>query len=483
MKPSRNDPCPCGSGKKYKHCCERKSESRPIFSASESSQLQLLLNAKKYAEIEAKAAVLLERFPDEPAIWKPLAISLQMQGKAALAAFRKAAELLPNDVGAHTNLGNALYQDGRLKEAESSFLYALKLSGNFAHAHYGLASVLYELGQLEKAIAGYRRTLALNPDFIEAHYNLGHALLGMGQYAEGWKEYEYRLMDPELQHIRTASRLPQWRGQTPSPDDRLLVFGEQGFGDTLQFGRYLLLVAEKFPGGISVVVGSPLYKLFGRSFPNVEVLDSIPVDQRAWRCQCPLLSLPLAFNTTVASIPKPIPYLVPDPARVSHWKDRIAALALPSSTCKIGVVWKAGALMKIASQKSLPFQLIAPLLNRSGCAWFSLQKEPDPDSSTCVASGKLIDWSADFGSFDETAALVANLDLVISVDTSVAHLAGGLGLSVWLLNRQASDWRWMRERADSPWYPTMQIFNQKTPGDWSEVVRQMTVELGRKTGG
>jgi hypothetical protein len=190
-----------------------------------------------------------------------------------------------------------------------------------------------------------------------------------------------------------------------------------------------------------------------------------------------MLSLPLAFGTTLETIPKQIPYLITDKNREAFWQDKIAARGLPSSTRKIGVVWKPGAVMKTAPLRTLTLQLIKPLLNQPDCAWFSLQKEPDPDKMPWVASGQLIDWSDDFNDFDETAALAVNLDLVVSVDTSVAHLAGGLGVPIWLFNRHASEWRWMKGREDSPWYPTMRIFTQKTAGDWMEVVSRMVDKL------
>jgi hypothetical protein len=163
--------------------------------------------------------------------------------------------------------------------------------------------------------------------------------------------------------------------------------------------------------------------------------------------------------------------------KVEYWKEKITKLDLPASSFKIGVVWKPGSFMKIAYLKALKLQQLIPLFNKPGYAWFSLQKEFDPDKIPLVTSGSLIDWTEEFSDFDETAALIMNLDLVITVDTSVAHLAGGLGRRTWLFNRHASDWRWMYGREDSPWYPTMRIFTQKTAGDWDEVVRRMNIEL------
>jgi ADP-heptose:LPS heptosyltransferase len=221
-----------------------------------------------------------------------------------------------------------------------------------------------------------------------------------------------------------------------------------------------------------VIAEGPLLGLLQRSFPGVEIMKSVVADPATWQWHCPLLSLPLAFGTTLENIPAHTPYLVPDPARVDAWKSKIAALNLPAGVRKIGVAWKPGAAMKIAKFKAVAFQQLLPLLEQPGTAWFSLQKDPDPDSTP----GKLVDWSAEFRDFDDTAALMMNLDLIISVDTSVAHLAGGLNLPTWLLNRYASDWRWMRDRDDSPWYPSMRIFTQEKAGDWESVVKRMIAE-------
>jgi hypothetical protein len=358
----------------------------------------------------------------------------------------------------------------------TSYRRALQIKPDYAEALSHLGNALKELGQYDEAVASCRRALEIKPDYAEAHFNLGATLLEMGQYSEGWQEYEYRWEGGTPKQPR-PSPLPQWTGQKPAPNDRLLVFVEQGLGDMLQFARYLPLAAKRFPGGVSVHVIAPMLKLFRRSFHMVDVLDTLPADQRAWQWQCPLLSLPMAFGTTLETIPHQMPYLTPDLVRVTHWQSRIAALGLPASTRKIGVVWKPGTLMKTAPQRALTLQTMAPLLNQPGCAWFSLQKEPDPDKGPWVASGKLIDWADEFGDFNETASLAMNLDMIISVDTSVAHLAGGLGLPTWLLNRHASDWRWMRDREDSPWYPTMRIFTQKNAGDWDEVISRMSAVL------
>jgi tetratricopeptide (TPR) repeat protein len=591
VKPGRNEPCPCGSGKKYKKCCSEKVDAR-LASVSalakgsapkpvEISQLLALLNAGCFAELESRAFPYIKQYPDNGFLWKLLGTAFHQMGRDAdaLAAFQKAAILSPgdgeahsnfgcalnsngrlneaeashrralqikpdhavahnnlgltlNDLGrldeaetsyrralelkpdfaeAHLNLGNALQNLGRLDDALASYRRALELKPNYAEAYSNLGSALQNLGRLDDALASYRRALEIKPDYAEAysnlgsalqdlgrlddamasyyraleikphhaetHYNLGDALLLSGRLSEGWHKYEYRWKVGSPRQPRPATSLPQWTGQTTLPDDRLLIFTEQGMGDRLQFSRYLPLAGNRFRNGVSVVVDRPLQALFRRSFPDVEILDAVPVDQSAWQWQCPLLSLPLAFGTTLETIPRDIPYLVPEPARASYWHSRIAALGLPDSARKIGVVWKPGKLMKNANLRSLSLQQLAPLLNQPGCSWFSLQKEPDPDRMPWVSSGKLIDWSEEFSDFGETAGLLTNLDLVVSVDTSVAHLAGALGKPVWLLNRHASEWRWMRNREDSPWYPTMRIFTQKRAGDWDETIGDMAAAL------
>lgn len=512
MNPARNAPCHCGSGKKYKNCCLGKIELRaPEPSPVELNQLLALSSGGRHVELENQACSLIAQYPNAGLAWKLLGESLYMQGKDALPALRKATEFLPHDADAfnnlavaltdlgqlneavdscqralkikpddaraHNNLGNALFEMGRIHDAVTSYRRALKIKPDYFKALNNLGGALENLGQFNDAAYSYRRALAIKPDYVQGHYNLGFCLLAMGQYSEGWQEEEYRLKRPEFKYLSLATQLPQWNGQQPQPNDRLLVLEEQGMGDKLQFVRYLTLVAEQFTGGVSIVIGRPLRELFRRSFPCIEILEAMPVDQRTWQWQSPLLSLPRVFDTTVETIPRQIPYLMTDPARVAYWQSRITALHLPTATRKIGVVWKSGTGMKIAQQKSVPIQNIAPLLNHPGCAWFSLQKEPDPDKAPFVISGKLIDWAEEFTDFDETAALAVNLDLVISVDTSVAHLVGGLGQPTWLFNRSASDWRWMRDREDSPWYPTMRIFTQRKAGEWGEVVQRMAQAL------
>ena len=395
----------------------------------------------------------------------------------AIENYHRALDIKPDYADAHFNLANALKGIGQLDDSVANYRCALKIKPDYAEAFCNMGDALKELTQLDEAVDSYRRALEINPEYSEARCNLGIALLHLGNLAEGWQNYESRWEGGTPKISRPITSLPQWLGQDPNLSDRLLVFDEQGLGDKLQFSRYLPLVAEYFPAGVSFVVGSLLKSLFIRSFPHVEILDEIPGNQAAWQWQCPLLSLPLAFHTSLENLPKQIPYLIPDPIKVAYWNNKIAGLELPISTRKIGIVWKSGSRMKIAQLKSLSLEQLAPLFKQQNCSFFSLQIESDPDKNQWVTSGKLIDWTVEFLDFDDTAALIMNMDLIISVDTAVLHLAAGLGRPTWLFNRYASDWRWMKNCEDSPWYPTMRLFTQKIAGKWNDVVTCMSDQL------
>ena len=399
------------------------------------------------------------------------------QVEEAVKHYQRALEIKPDFSDAHIDLGNAFLELGWHESAADCYRNALTITPNSAIAFSNLGTVLKELGQLEEAVVYYRRALEIKPSEASVHLNLSAALLEMEYFSEGWKEYESRWDACDPKPPRPPSHLPQWTGQQPAPGECLLVFVEQGLGDMLQFSRYLPLVAEYFPAGVSILIGQPLLSLFRRSFPMIEVLDVIPTDQRAWQWHCPLLSLPLALGSQFKTLPLPVPYLIPDTSRIVYWKNKIAENQIPASTLKIGVVWKPGTAMKIANLKAISLQMISSMLNQAGCTWFSLQKESDPEKAPWVASGTLIDWSAEFTNFDETAALAMNMDLIITVDTSVAHLAGGLGLPTWIFNRFASDWRWVRNRQNNPWYPTTSIFTQSKAGIWDDVVDRMSAAL------
>ncbi|MDR3390557.1 MAG: tetratricopeptide repeat protein [Sulfuriferula sp.] len=450
----------------------------PAYAQAYSNLGATLHDLKRLDEAEACYRKALQLNPDYAKALNNLGATLHDLRRLdeAEACYRKVLALDEHHADAHRNLGATLHDLDRLDEAAACYRYALRINPQDAEAHSYLGITLRDMGRLDDSETSLRRALEIDPHSTDGHYNLSHTLLMSGKYAEAWPKYEYRWNTRAYTAMqRPSTALPQWTGQTPQPADRLLVFREQGLGDQIQFCRYLPLAAGHFTAGVSAVVAQPLQALFRRSFPDIEILDSAPADQHAWQWQCPLLSLPLALGTTLETIPNRVPYLIADPIQSGRWQARIAALNLPAATRKIGLVWKPGSLMKNAALRALTLHQLAPLLNLDNCAWFSLQKEPDPDKAPWVASGKLIDWSDEFNDFDATAALMAHLDLVISVDTAVAHLAGALGRPVWLLNRRAGEWRWLHGRKDSPWYPTMRIFTQAN--NWDDVVERLVVAL------
>ena len=388
----------------------------------------------------------------------------------SVASAQAALQLRPDSVPLHYSLGITLRQQKKLDEALASFRHALRIDPDYADALSHEASVFCVLGKLDEAEARYRRVLQLKPDSDITQVSLAMVLLERGKFTEGWERFEHRWFGSHIKYRRPETALRAWRGELPGPKDGILIFEEQGAGDRIQFSRYLTLLKARFAGKISMIVHRDLRTLLQRSFPFCEFLDTVPSDQSAWQWHSPLLSLPLAFNTVPETVPAAVPYLTPDPERVRRYRRKISALSIPLSAKKIGVVWKSTSRMPNTAERSIRFEQIAPLFQLPGTVWFSLQKEALQDEPAIAQTGTLTDWTKDFLDFDDTAALIMNLDLIISVDTSVAHLAGATGKPVWLLNQHLSEWRWMRGREDSLWYPTMRILTQRNDGDWAEVI-------------
>jgi tetratricopeptide (TPR) repeat protein len=397
-----------------------------------------------------------------------LGIALRRLGRLddAEAAARAAVARAPELPEAHDSLGSVLADQGRLEAAADSFRHALQLRPAYAAAQDNLGTVLKEMGRVEAAIDCFRAAVATQPDLANAHHNLAMALLATGAMAEAWPEYEWRWRTPRMAAAARAFAQPQWRGE-PAAGRTLLIHAEQGFGDSIQFCRYATLAAA---GGWRVILEAPptLVRLLRGLDGVAQVIargDALP----AFDLQCPMLSLPLAFGTTLETIPASVPYLHADAAAADTWAGRLGTGAL-----RVGLAW-AGSPATIADRRrSIPPALLAPLLDVAGVELFSLQKTPDP-----AADPRIRDVMAEMGDFADTAALVANLDLVIAVDTAVAHLAAALGRPVWLLDRFDPDWRWLLGRQDSPWYPTLRIYRQPAPGDWHNVIAAVAADFAK----
>lgn len=388
----------------------------------------------------------------------------------AIGCFHKAVACNPDYLEAHFNLATAHLEQGRPEQAASGYRRALVLKPDYPDALDNLGTALKQLQRLPEAAACYRAALELEPDHAGAHANLSMILLAQGDWAAGWQEYEWRWKVPQMYGAARSFSQPQWRGES-AIGRTLLIHAEQGFGDTLQFCRYAPLAAKR---GLRVIiqVQKPLVRLL-ESLADIDQIVPQDADLPAFDLHCPLLSMPLALDTTVATIPGDGPYLHADAGQAAMWHARLAdADAGP----RIGLVWagnsyrQAPALAAVDRRRSLPAEQLAPLLDLPGLHFISLQK----DASIALP---LTDLMHEMHDFADTAALVAALDLVISVDTAVAHLAGALGKPVWLLDRFDSCWRWLNGRHDSPWYPRLRIYRQPRPGDWDAVIAGVVRDL------
>ena len=392
--------------------------------------------------------------------------------EAAAACYRRAVGLQPDFAEAHNNLGIVLRGLRRLDDAVASYQAGLRARPDSAIIHYNLGITLKELRRLPEASASFRSAIELTPDFAEAHCNLGHALLLQGDMAAGWREHEWRYLTPDLRDARRTFTQPQWSG-VPMPGATLLVHAEQGFGDTLQFCRYVPLAAAR---GLRVIleIPGPLTRLLSR-LPGVAAIVPSGAPLPAFDVQCPMMSLPFALGSALAGVPAAPSYLRPDPAHAAAWAVRLGT----RRGLRVGLVWAgnprrhSAALAEVDARRSLASELLAPLFATTNVQFFSLQKDGPPLPAGLTA----IDVMDEMADFADTAALISNLDLVISVDTAVAHLAAAIGRPVWLLDRFDHCWRWLAGRRDTPWYPSMRLYRQPQPGDWGSVLAEVARDL------
>jgi len=415
--------------------------------------------------------------PDYPEAHNNLGTARLEQGRPdeAVACYRKALALKPDYVEASFNLGVAIGELGQPEEAITCYRNAIALKPDYVDAYLNMGTAFKELQRLDAAVVCYRKVLDLEPANPEAHSNLGIALLARGDLTAGWAEHEWRWQTPQMSKARRDFGQPQWRGEA-AEGQTLLIHAEQGFGDTLQFCRYAVLAKAR---GLRVImeVQPPLVRLLS-GLPGVDLViargDALP----PFDLHCPMLSLPPALGTTtVAAIPGAVPYLHADAAQTAGWHKRLTDEA--GQGFRVGVAWAGNprshsrALAAVDRRRSLAPHRLAPLFELFGVQFFSLQKG-GPAASADFPLTDLMDEMEDFA---DTAALVANLDLVISVDTAVAHLAAALGKAVWLLDRFDSCWRWLTERRDSPWYPGLRLYRQPQPGDWDPVLADVSRDL------
>jgi tetratricopeptide (TPR) repeat protein len=381
----------------------------------------------------------------------------------AVALYEQALAVAPDHPEARNNLGVALVDLGRLQEAASHYERVLARQPERAETHSNLGIALQRQGHYAAALTCYERALALRPDYAQAHFNRAIASLLTGEFDQGWEEYEWRFA--VAGYDRHFDR-PRWSGERLD-GKTILIHAEQGFGDTLQFIRYIAAVAER-GGRLVLEVPRPLLRL-ARTVAGASGVVAAGDPLPPFDCQCPLLSLPRVFRTKMATIPNAVPYLSVPKDAATTWAERIDA----APGLKVGLVWAGTAVGAI----DLPS--LRSMFEVADISWFSLQVGERSADLSLLDGAKIADLAAWLTDFAETAAAVSRLDLVISVDTSVAHLAGALGRPVWLLLPHLSEWRWLLERNDSPWYPTARLFRQGDPGNWHAVAREVAVALGQ----
>jgi tetratricopeptide (TPR) repeat protein len=383
------------------------------------------------------------------------------QNESAMKEYQRAIQLKPDYADAWNNLGAALREMGRLEEAAEAIGKALELQPQLPGAHLNLAIVRTDQERFSEAIESYGRAIAVRPDFREAHWSLGMLHLLLGDMERGWPEYQWR---PTF-----APRFakPIWKGEDLR-GKTILLHAEQGFGDTIQFVRYVPLLIER--GARVLLACQPeLTRLLSGIVPVVGMGDTLP----AYDFHCAILNLPMALGTRPENIPASIPYLRAPEELSKSWLGRVRN---KGAKLRVGLAWAGSSEHRDDARRTVALERMAPILKTPDVEFFSLQTG---SAGRQAAQWGITDLTADLRDFCDTAALIEHLDLVITVDTAVAHLAGAMGKRVWVLLARIPDWRWMLERTDSPWYPTMRLMRQRQRGDWEGPIAAAAEELSK----
>jgi tetratricopeptide (TPR) repeat protein len=434
----------------------------------------VLLDMGRSEEAAAHFRKVTEARPDVVNAFSNLGLALTQLKRfdEALTVFDRAVKLDANFAEAVNNRGNALRQLDRLDQALADFDRAILLKPDYADAHANRAACLDDLSRSDEALASYDTALTLKPDHADAHLNRALNRLRAGDLKNGWVEAEWRWKAPSLRLSRGRSNRPLWLGAESLAGKTLLLHNDQGFGDSIQFCRYIPHLAERGASVIleidrslksllSSVAGITQCVVKGETLPHHDL-------------QCPLASLPLAFDTMIETIPSRVPYISID-GNAPRWEAFLGSAARP----RIGIVWSGNPDHTNDRNRSLPLKALKPLFDTTA-QFVSLQKNArESDLAVLREHGGILDAAPELESFADTAALIQQLDLVISVDTSVAHLAGALGKPVWILLPYVPDYRWLLDRDDTPWYPTARLYRQTARRDYAEVIDRMRADLLR----
>lgn len=409
------------------------------------------------------------------------ALHAALRSDEAVTAYEAAVAMGPDNATAHMGLGNALYALGQFERAFSCFETAVRLEPANANGHYNLGSACRVLGRSDQALASFDAAIALKPDFAVAHHNRAIMLLQIGELAAGFEAFEWRKKCPGFDDPRYGQRR-QWLKSEPLAGKTLFVYPEYFKGDLIQFCRYVRLAEEK---GAHVIMAAPasMHRLLRTLSPTLELvpLDAAP---RNFDYQTALLSLPHAFRGSLDHIPSADAYLQAEPQRIETWRARIG-----ESGFRIGIAWQGSTLpYSTPLQRSFPLAAFQDIARMAGVRLISLQKHEGVDQLSSLPAGMRVetlgdDFDTGEAAFLDTAAAMACCDLVITLDTSIAHLAGALGVRTWVALPFIADWRWLAERSDSPWYPSMRLFRQCARNDWDGVFADMKAALEAERSG
>jgi hypothetical protein len=435
------------------------------------------LLARRFNEAAGICQDVLESAPDYPPALAVLGTVLGHRGDLARATTLLEAAIArePQVAAWHSTLSGLYRMQYRFDDAVKAAERAVTLEPRQARFQVNLGKALMDRGDRREAVFAFLAALTEEPSHPEAHLAIGQILLAQGEMKPGWIEYEWRNQLEQARGMLPRMAAPPWNGMA-LPGERILLVGDQGYGDTIQFARYIPRVAERC-GEVVLGCSPDLARLLG-AIPGVKGVysrwDLIP----PYRVYALLSSLPGLFGTELETIPAEVPYLNVPPVLMRKWAEKLEA-ALPGSQLRVGVAWAGRPTHPNDRRRSMRLVDLAPLAKLPEVALVSLQPRFPARDRASAHLVPLIDLTADFTDFAETAAAVVNLDLVVTVDTAVGHLAGALGKPVWLMLPTPSDWRWLLERSDSPWYPTMRLFRQERPGDWGTVVAAIAAELAR----
>lgn len=440
------------------------------------TRAQAAVQARRPHEAMGICTDVLAINPDHPAAIALLGIITGMGGdlERGILLLRQAVALRAGNASWHAHLSSLCRMTYKLDEALASGQEAIRLDPGNADHLVNLSLAFTDVDDRERAVACLLRAIGIRHDHPDAHLALAQNLLATGQFEPGWIEYEWRNLTEAGRNTMPAMTSAPWNGMR-IPEARLLLVGDQGYGDTIQFARYIPAAAERVQ---DIILGcSAEMEPLLSNLPGVKQYTSRWNDVPGHAVNCRLSSLPYLFGTRIDTVPAPIPYIKAPPARVEAWR-RILGERLPVGVRRIGLAWSGRPTHPNDRRRSVALSRLIPLADAGAAAFVALQKQiPDADKAVMERFNGMTDLAPELTDFGETAAVIENLDLIITVDTAVGHLAGAMGKPVWIMIPKAADWRWLLDRDTSPWYPTARLFRQPTPGEWDDVIARIRAAL------